>query len=226
MKETRSSESWRMVRVSPAAPNRTSWCATRPRTRRAWTRTPSTSAPRAPSSPVEVASGMGSLPASRRAAAITSAVRRAVPEGASALSGWCSSMTSTDSKKGAACAAKRIIKIAPIEKLGATSTPTPGASASHLSSWSRRARSKPVVPTTAWMPCPMQKRRLSITTPGWVKSTTTCAPARTSSSMSSPASTSATRSVSGAASTARQTSVPTFPRAPSTPTLMTGRLAA
>ena len=33
-----------------------------------------------------------------RAAAISSAVRRAVPHGASALSGWCSSTISTDSK--------------------------------------------------------------------------------------------------------------------------------
>ena len=41
--------------------------------------------------------GHGPDPASRRAAAISSAVRRAVPEGASALSGWCSSITSTDS---------------------------------------------------------------------------------------------------------------------------------
>ena len=39
----------------------------------------------------------GASPASRRAAAISSAVRRAVPDGASALSGWCSSTTSTDS---------------------------------------------------------------------------------------------------------------------------------
>ena len=75
---------------------------------------------------MDVASGIGALPASRRAAAISSAVRRAVPDGASALSGWCSSTTSTDSKNGAACAAKRIIRIAPMEKLGAISTPTPG----------------------------------------------------------------------------------------------------
>ena len=64
---------------------------------------------------------------SRRAAAISSAVRRAVPDGASALSGWCSSTTSTDSKNGAAWAAKRIIRIAPMEKLGAIRTPGPRA---------------------------------------------------------------------------------------------------
>ena len=96
------------------------------------TGTPSTSAPRAPSRPVEVASGIGALPASRRAAAMSSAVRRAVPDGASALSGWCSSTTSTDSKNGAACAANRIIRIAPMEKLGAISTPDRGASPSQL----------------------------------------------------------------------------------------------
>ena len=48
-------------------------------------------------------------------------------EGASALSGWCSSMISTDSKYGAAWAANRIISTAPIAKFGATSTPTAGA---------------------------------------------------------------------------------------------------
>ena len=42
-------------------------------------------------------SGTGSSPASRRAAATSCAVRRAVPEGASALSGWWSSTTSTES---------------------------------------------------------------------------------------------------------------------------------
>lgn len=41
---------------------------------------------------------LGALPASARAAAISWAVRVAVPLGASALFGWCSSMTSTDSK--------------------------------------------------------------------------------------------------------------------------------
>ena len=62
--------------VSPGPPRMTSWWATRPRARTACTRTPSTSAPRAPSRPVEVASGIGASPASRRAAATSSAVRR------------------------------------------------------------------------------------------------------------------------------------------------------
>ena len=53
-----------------------------------------------------------------------------MPEGASALSGWWSSTTSTDSKNRAASAANRIISTAPMEKLGAISTPTSGAAAS------------------------------------------------------------------------------------------------
>ena len=97
MNEDRSKESWRRVRVSPADPKRISSCATNPRNRTACTRTPSTSAPRAPSSAVVVASGIGPQPAARRASAITPAVYRAVPLGASTLSGWCSSMISTDS---------------------------------------------------------------------------------------------------------------------------------
>ena len=43
---------------------------------------------------------------------------------------------------------------------------------------SSRSLVKPVVPTTAWMPFSIANRRLSITTSGWVKSTTTCASAR------------------------------------------------
>jgi hypothetical protein len=45
-----------------------------------------------------VASGIAPSPAARRARATASAVCRAVPDGASTLSGWCSSTTSTDSK--------------------------------------------------------------------------------------------------------------------------------
>ena len=47
-------------------------------------------------------------------------VVRAVPDGASALLSWCSSMTSAVSKNGAAISAKRIISTAEIEKLAAT----------------------------------------------------------------------------------------------------------
>jgi hypothetical protein len=45
-----------------------------------------------------VASGIAGRPASARAAAISSAVRAAVPLGASTLFGWCSSMISAESK--------------------------------------------------------------------------------------------------------------------------------
>src|SRR5699024_1731159 len=69
-KEDRSSESCRMVSVSPSVPSRTSWWATSPARRIECTRTPSTSAPRAPSSATVVASGLGPAPASSRALAI------------------------------------------------------------------------------------------------------------------------------------------------------------
>ena len=96
-----------------------------------------------------VASGMSGLPASARAAATSCAVRVAVPEGASTLCGWCSSTISTDSKYGAAAAAKRIISTAAIPKFGAISTPVPGEASSQARTWSSFSASKPVVPTTA-----------------------------------------------------------------------------
>jgi len=88
----------RLVSVSPLVPNSTSWCATSPRSLTEWTGVPSTSAPRAPSSADVVASGCGPRPAFARASATISAVRRAVPLGASTFPGWCSSMISVDSK--------------------------------------------------------------------------------------------------------------------------------
>ena len=68
------------------------------------------------------------------------------------------------------------------------------------------------------MPWSTAKRMLSMTTSGWVKSTSTCAPASATLNSQSPASTIATRSRSAAASTARHTCWPMRPRAPSTPT--------
>src|ERR1700678_3484173 len=112
MTKTRSSESCLIVSVSPVPPNRTSWCATSPATRTEWTCTSSTTAPRAPGRDDTVASGGASRPAAVRAAPITDAVRRAVPDGASALPARCNSMTSADSKNLAACSAKRIITLA------------------------------------------------------------------------------------------------------------------
>ena len=128
-----------------------------------------------------MASGIGAPSASARAAATSSAVRVAVPLGASTLSGWCSSTISTDSKYGAALAANRIISTAPMEKFGATSTRTSGRSASQLRGpASSRSSSKPVVPTTTSMPCRTQNSTFCMTAPGWVKSTATSAPASTS----------------------------------------------
>ena len=71
--------------------------ATSPRRRTACVGMPSTRAPRAPSGSSVVASGTAGRPASARAAAMSADVRAAVPDGASTLFGWCSSMTSTDS---------------------------------------------------------------------------------------------------------------------------------
>src|SRR6478672_5530194 len=65
--DVRSVESWRMVSVWPTSPRMTSWWATRPGRRTEW---------------------MGTSPS------ISSAVRAAVPLGASSLPSWCSSMTS------------------------------------------------------------------------------------------------------------------------------------
>ena len=132
-------------------------------------------------------------------------------------------MISADSKNRAAWAANRIISTAPTEKLDAISTRTEGAPASQPRTWSSRASSNPEVPTTTSRPWPMHQRRLSMTTPGWVKSTTT--PQPVSPSRGSPSSTSAASSRSSAAASARPTSLPIRPRAPSTPTLIITRVS-
>ena len=102
MNEARSSESCRIVSVSPVAAEHDLLVRDEAGSRTACTCTPSTSAPRAPSRSCVVASGLGGrAPASRAGSAISCAVRVAVPEGASALFGWCSSMISTESKNRA-----------------------------------------------------------------------------------------------------------------------------
>ena len=58
--------------------------------------------------------------AAPRAAAIRRAVAIAVPDGASGLPSWCSSMISAAGRYRAATAAKRCISTAPIAKFGAT----------------------------------------------------------------------------------------------------------
>ena len=75
-----------------------------------------TDAARAPSTTSSV---VGSGAQSGDAAAMRRAVIIAVPDGASALASWCSSMTSAVSKYGAASSAKRIISTAPMAKFGA-----------------------------------------------------------------------------------------------------------
>ena len=152
MKDARSSESCRMVSVSPCPPSSTSWWATRPATRTECTCTSSTTAPRAPGRDEAVASGGAPRLAASRARLIMVAVRSAVPDGASALPAWCSSMTSAESKKRAAWAANRIIRTAPTEKFGAMSTRAPGASSSHRRTWPSRSSPKPDVPTTVSSP--------------------------------------------------------------------------
>ena len=181
MNDARSSESCRIVSVSPWPPNSTSWWATRPASRTECTWISSTVAPRAPASSSFVASGGAPRPAADRASPIRPAVRSAVPEGASILFAWCSSMISAESKKRAAWAANRIIKIAPMEKLGAMSTRTSGCPSVHDRTSASRSSPKPEVPTTTLRPCSTHQRRLPITAATWVKSTTTSQPISASS---------------------------------------------
>ena len=78
-----------MVSVCPMEPNTISWLATYPIERTEWTGTPATSAPRAPSAPsISVSRPGASLARPPRASEMISAVRTAVPEGASFLLQW------------------------------------------------------------------------------------------------------------------------------------------
>src|SRR5699024_2477624 len=70
------------------------------------------------------------------------------------------------------------------------------------------------------MPCAMQYSKFPMTESGWVKSTTTSAPLRDSSSKESSRPIVATSSRSSLASTPSTTACPTRPLAPSTPTLI------
>src|SRR4051812_19203594 len=188
MNDVRSVESWRIVSVWPTSPRMTSWWATRPGRRTEW---------------------IGTSPS------ISSAVRAAVPLGASSLRSWCSSMISARRMYCDACAAKRIISTAPIAKFGATKTlPPPPSPASS-------AGSQPVVPTTACTPARTQARAFAEAVPGTVKSTTTSQSRRISAS-STPSAGSArpVSAMSSAPSTASQTVCPMRPAAPATPTRM------
>src|SRR5581483_2612811 len=234
MNDDRSYESWRIVSDCPAVPSSTSWCATSPRSRTECTWiAPSTSAPRAPGT---TTSRVGSVPQSFDAAAMRSAVRIDVPDGASAFASWCSSMISALSKYGAASSAKRIMRTAPIAKFGATSAFAP-ESRKRPSSSARSSWLKPVVPITAWTPLAAHHAAFSFAAATTVKSTATSVPACVSASAfgatctpvpgmpswarSIPAwcgSTAATSSSSGSSRTARHTVEPMRPPAPNTPT--------
>ena len=106
-----------MVSVWPVVPSSTSWWATMPRRRTEWIGMPP--GPLPPRAPATTSSSVGSGAHSRRRRRHALGGRTAVPDGASILWSWCSSMISAVSKYGAASSAKRIISTAPMAKLGA-----------------------------------------------------------------------------------------------------------
>src|SRR4051794_27848573 len=183
--------------------------------------------PEAPRAPGTTSVLVGSGSQRGEAAAIRSRVSMAVPDGASALASWWSSMTSAVSKYGAASSAKRIISTAPMAKLGATRQLL-AVKASRSSS--RSMLVNPVVPTTACTWLVEHHRRFSRAAASTVKSTATstpasaiaCAVAATSTpSTVSPAcwgSTAATSSTASSSATASHTVAPMRPPAPNTPT--------
>ena len=101
----------------------------------------------------------------------------AVPDGASILPSWCSSMISALSKYGAASSAKRIINTALIAKLDAITQLLPLNS---VRKPSMSASVKPVVPTTACTPCIASHGKVTRAASATVKSTTTSQPASAS----------------------------------------------
>ena len=181
--------------------------------------------PRAPGTTSLV---VGSGAQSAEAAAMRRAVIIAVPDGASALPSWCSSMISAVSKKGAASSAKRIISTAPMAKLGAM------RQLDRVKASRREATSasvKPVVPTTVCTPSAAHQARLARAASRTVKSTATSTPAAAmadgSAATGRPATaspwrrpTAATSSRSGSAVMAAQVVAPMRPAAPNTPTRM------
>ena len=95
--------------------------------------------------------GSGPAPAARRASAMAAAVCIAVPDGASRLASWCSSITSTPSMWGAAMRQKCISSTAPMAKLATTMALAPLPSKRARTS-ARSASDSPLVPMTACMP--------------------------------------------------------------------------
>ena len=153
MKEARSSESWRIVSVSPSAPNSTSWWAIRPRSRTLCTWMPSTSAPRAPGRPVAVASGTGPSPASRACGCDPSRGRLGGAGGRVHLV----RVVELDDLGGLVEAGGLLGEVhhqhgADGEVGGDQRRPTSGLAASWSRTSASRSSVKPVVPTTTWMP--------------------------------------------------------------------------
>ena len=172
-----------------------------------------------------VASGpAGSRPAARRAAATRAAVRRAVPDGASILFGWCSSMISTASKCRRGQGGQPHHE-APrrCRSWGRSRPPWESGARSQVPDLGEPLRRR----SRSCRPRPRARRSMHHSqvghdrSRGRVKSTTTWA-AR-SGSRSSPAGVERGDQVQvGRASTARTTSLPIRPRAPSTATALTG----
>src|SRR5699024_8005992 len=204
----------------PGLPIRTSWWASNPANRIAWTLMPDTAAPLAWSGSCSVASGEGPTSADWRAAAIISAVRTAVPDGASPLLGCCISMISTESKYGAASAAKRVAKTEPIEKFGAINTPTLGWSANWFCKAWRLSSLQPEVPTTTWRLFLTANSTICGDTVGTVRSKTWVAPEDRMLSSESCDASSATSSRSSDELMAALAYCPILPVAPTRATLI------
>ena len=113
----------------------------------------------APGAPATTSCWVGSGAHVGDAPAMRCTVIMAVPDGASTLASWCSSMTSAVSKYGAASSAKRIISTAPMAKFGATRQLLRGEA--RRSARRCRRRVKPVVPTTACTPWSAHQRALA-----------------------------------------------------------------
>ena len=102
----------------------------------------------------------------------------AVPEGASTLASWCSSIISAVANHGAAISAKRIMSTAPMAKLGATTQP----SRARAGKASARVRQAPLhrgrsCRSPSGCRGPRTTRRWPRPRPATVKSTATSAPA-------------------------------------------------
>ena len=183
--------------------------------------------PTPPRAPGYTSCFVGSGAHSSLAAAIRWAVATAVPDGASIFASWCISMISAVSKYGAASSAKRIISTALMAKLLAIRQLLPLNAVRTLA---RSSSVKPVVPTTAWMPCIASHGNVIRAADATVKSTTTCAwasaRARNSPATATPpscwptarGSIAATSSRASSAATASHTVAPMRPPAPTTPT--------